>query len=88
MQVTLGAMSAAEVMEAARRGEARASDLVALADSAENTGLGNFWVWAAQYVTAPAKGGTRVIRRESSGVKPATVAALALAAVGTYFALS
>jgi hypothetical protein len=64
-----------------RRGEA-----AVLAAKAE-TGLGNPWLAIASYVAAPAKGGTRVVKPASSGVKPETLAVGALAAVAAYLAL-
>lgn len=67
-----------------RRGEA---DALYRQGISQDTGLGNWWAVVAQYVSAPPKGGTQVVRSRQSGIKPETVAMGALAAVAAYLAL-
>lgn len=85
MQIMLGdatgdALAMLDIRD--RRNEAQQ-----LALAAESQGLGNPWLAIASYVAAPAKGGVRVVKSSSGGVKPEHLAAGALAAVVAYFAL-
>lgn len=49
--------------------------------------MGNVWLALANYVGAPAKGGTQVIRKQSGGIEPKHLAVGALAAAAAYLAL-
>jgi hypothetical protein len=59
-----------------------------LAEAANANQVGNVWLAVANYVAAPAKGGTRVVRSgQGSALKPEHLAVGALAAVAAYLAL-
>jgi hypothetical protein len=67
----------------------RRDEAAGLALAAQNGGqMGNVWLALANYVSAPPKGGTQIIRPASpAGIKPEHLAVGAAAALAAYLAL-